>query len=524
MTETNFIYSEDERTYRAWGYDESLAIKKYDSIQKIKDEKKKNEIISEFEGQELNLGRARQKRLYDSKVLVVGSSCLSQIISSCVAGIGIGNIYLMDNKRFSERDRNDFLCLKNYKQIGKEKVGLIANELKKINTHARITPRFSKFNKAFASELNPQIIIDATNDCYSKETCLDYAVKNKIPMISASADDYRGTYGIYWPMSGNKNLDYILNLEFNNLTQIGFTSGVIGGLVADEIRKYNFQQARSDKNLRSNERFIYNLYSTKNRQGLQEDLEKYFLISWSEKRVLVAGAGALGNSVALSLVLLGIGKIDILDFDTIESTNVPRQILLRGEIGGKKAEIVSKRIKEINPRIKSNFIYGKVGEYSVLNERFRNKYSEDFFIPNEEQLKKGIGLVTEDRLLKEKYDLIFGCFDNKYARMWLNDFTVKNNIPYIDTGVGTHQGQVAIFVPDKTKSINDQLVLENFPDLVRNSCMNQGQAATIIPNMVIGNLAVGESTHILNSGGYVSDPILGYDSFSSGKIYFKGKH
>ena len=86
----------------------------------------------------------------------------------------------------------------------------------------------------------------------------------------------------------------------------------------------------------------------------------YTLLSWFKKervknaRVLVAGAGALGNEVVKNLALFGVGNIYVVDFDKIEISNLTRSVLFREEDAfnhSYKAEIVAKRAREINPQI-----------------------------------------------------------------------------------------------------------------------------------------------------------------------------
>jgi molybdopterin/thiamine biosynthesis adenylyltransferase len=124
--------------------------------------------------------------------------------------------------------------------------------------------------------------------------------------------------------------------------------------------------------------------------------------------------------------------------------------------------------------------------------------------------------------LKERYDLIFGCFDNKYARIWFNEFSVRNKIPYIDGGTNPRGGQVVCYFPGKSKSIDETLHLDKLPNPARNSCADAGEPATIIPNMITGNLMVGEATHVLNKRN--ENPVssvLQYKSFSESKIFFR---
>ncbi len=102
--------------------------------------------------------------------------------------------------------------------------------------------------------------------------------------------------------------------------------------------------------------------------NLQKDrLGTFSFISWWEREkvenahVMVVGAGALGNEVIKNLVLMGIGYIYIVDFDTIEMANLSRSVLFReSDTGRKKAEVAAARAKEINPNIHVQYMHGDV--------------------------------------------------------------------------------------------------------------------------------------------------------------------
>lgn len=69
-------------------------------------------------------------------------------------------------------------------------------------------------------------------------------------------------------------------------------------------------------------------------------------------RVAVFGVGGVGGAVVESLCRCGIGKIDIIDNDTINLTNLNRQILATTKnIGEFKTDVAQKRMQEINPKI-----------------------------------------------------------------------------------------------------------------------------------------------------------------------------
>src|SRR5690348_13320644 len=91
------------------------------------------------------------------------------------------------------------------------------------------------------------------------------------------------------------------------------------------------------------------------------------LISWwrQEKlaaaKVLVVGAGALGNEVIKNLALLGVGTTYVIDLDNVEPSNLSRSVLFRADDGGRpKAVVAAERAREINPEVHVRGIRGDV--------------------------------------------------------------------------------------------------------------------------------------------------------------------
>ena len=69
-------------------------------------------------------------------------------------------------------------------------------------------------------------------------------------------------------------------------------------------------------------------------------------------RILVVGAGGLGSAALLYLAAAGVGRIKVIDKEIVELSNLNRQILYTSEdVGKPKAEIASRRLKELNPEI-----------------------------------------------------------------------------------------------------------------------------------------------------------------------------
>lgn len=469
---------------------------------------------------ELVWGERNQRKLYDAKVAVVGSGLLSQMVLAGLGGLGIGNVYFIDNS-LVKRDERDFLCVPKDDKVGQKKVRHIEGTLKKINEGNEESEIFhgihSKFVEAFVYPYRPQVIIDATNDPISKESALRYALNYNVPVISASADGSRSAVSMYFPQNKSKvklfsekpDLEALLMHEFEGKMQSGFTSGVAAGLVCEEIRKLKFKYSDDGRDDNLVKRAVYNAFSH-NRKGLESNASapSYY----KGKNVLIVGAGGIGNFVALNLALQGIGKIDIIDNDTADVHNLNRQILLYDRIDQRKSEVLAERVKEIDPHIESRGIYSKVGvvdpgrddaqlrkiyetERRIWEQKPENKREKIFPQFNEfvEKWfgKDGEGWVTEQQLKEQDYDMIFGCLDNKFARIWLNNFAVRYGVPYIDGGTGPQSGQLSVYVPGKTKCVDCQLDLYNLPP--PRSCAEGPEGSVVMSNMIIGSAMVGEA-------------------------------
>lgn len=147
------------------------------------------------------------------------------------------------------------------------------------------------------------------------------------------------------------------------------------------------------------------------------------LIDWFDRdringaRVLVVGAGAIGNETLKNLALLGVGTILILDRDQIELSNLSRSVLFRASDRGKfKAETAARALKELNPLITPLPLVGDL------------------------RFDLGLGLIR-------RMDVIIGCLDNLEARIFLNQKCFSVFRPWIEAGINQLDGQVQVFHP-----------------------------------------------------------------------------
>jgi adenylyltransferase/sulfurtransferase len=182
--------------------------------------------------------------------------------------------------------------------------------------------------------------------------------------------------------------------------------------------------------------------------NLQKDrLGTFEFISWWERdkvaaaKVLVVGAGALGNEVVKNLALMGVGHIFIIDFDTIETANLSRSVLFREtDAKRKKSQVVAARAKEINPDIKIQYLHGDV------------------------TTKLGLGIVR-------RMDVIIGALDNREARLAINRFTHWMGKPWVDGAIQELLGLVRVFVPGEGACYECTLTEQARRDLaLRYSC------------------------------------------------------
>lgn len=210
----------------------------------------------------------------------------------------------------------------------------------------------------------------------------------------------------------------------------------------------------------------------------------YTLLSWFKKekvknaRVLVAGAGALGNEVVKNLALFGIGQIYVVDFDRIEISNLTRSVLFREEDAYNhsfKSEVVAKRAMEINPQIKVTPIVG-------------NLFSE-----------VGFGLYNS-------VDVIIGCLDSRIARYLLNRLAMRAGKTWIDGSIENMTGVVRVYTPGiscyecglSREEFNNIMLRTGCADVVRMQG-NAGRVATTpISASIIGAMQVQEAMKIIH--------------------------
>lgn len=155
----------------------------------------------------------------------------------------------------------------------------------------------------------------------------------------------------------------------------------------------------------------------------EERFSRFELISWWDQeklknaKILVIGAGALGNEILKNLALLGVGNILVADMDRIENSNLSRSCLYRKEDNGKyKSEVASDSTRSIYPDIN---IHPFVG--NVVHDLGRGAYYWA--------------------------DLIIGGLDNREARVSINSHSMFLKKTWIDGAIEILNGVARVFAP-----------------------------------------------------------------------------
>lgn len=211
----------------------------------------------------------------------------------------------------------------------------------------------------------------------------------------------------------------------------------------------------------------------------------FTLLSWFKQdkvrnaKVLVVGAGALGNEVIKNLTLFGVGTIFVCDFDRIELSNLTRSVLFREKDAYEhsyKAEVAAKRAMEINPQIK---VIPFVG----------NLFSE-----------VGLGIYKD-------VDVVIGCLDSRIARYLLNRLCMRVGKTWIDGSIENMTGVVKVYSPGincyecnlSREEFNNIMLRTGCADVVRAQTSAGRVATTPISASIVGAMQSQEAMKIIHT-------------------------
>ena len=225
----------------------------------------------------------------------------------------------------------------------------------------------------------------------------------------------------------------------------------------------------------------------------QEQLER--------ANVMVVGCGALGNEVLKNLTLFRVGHLTVVDFDTVEPSNLTRSVLFRradADAGREKVAVVAERIREINPTV------------SVL--------------PLSGDICHDVGLG-----LLRRMDVVVGCVDNRWARYCLNRLCRRAGVPWVDGGIDGLEGTARVFVPGKNCyacNLGPEALKELSYRLSCSSVIRRNEAAGRVPTTpviasIIGAVEAQEAVKLLHPEELADGRLT---SLCGKMFYYEGQH
>ena len=202
-----------------------------------------------------------------------------------------------------------------------------------------------------------------------------------------------------------------------------------------------------------------------------------------DARVLMIGAGGLGSPAAYYLAAAGIGHLGIVDFDTVDLSNLQRQIIHSTErIGMLKTESAKKTIAALNPDV----------NVTTYNERISSQNIRELF---------------------ERYDYIVDGSDNFATRFLINDACVLMNKINIHGSIFRFEGQATVFDPKNGPCYRCLYPEPPPPGLVPN-CQEGGVLGVLAG--IIGNIQAVETLKlVLGIGDSLAGKLLIYDALNT---------
>lgn len=203
----------------------------------------------------------------------------------------------------------------------------------------------------------------------------------------------------------------------------------------------------------------------------------------TKSHVLIVGAGGLGSPVALYLAASGVGKLTICDFDTVDLTNLQRQIIhTTASVGINKAVSAQQTIYEINPE--------------VVVKTIQQKSSE-----------------AEFTALAETADVVLDCSDNFATRYALNRISFALKKPLVSGAAINFEGQITVYDFRHDDSPCYHCLFPETGESTDVRCANNGVFAPLVG--MIGTAQAAEALKlILNIGESLQGRLLLLDALS----------
>ena len=192
------------------------------------------------------IGPIGQKKLLNSKVLVVGAGGLGSPILIYLAAIGIGNIGIIDHDKVDLSNLHRQILFETG-DIKKQKSKIAGQKIKKINSDINVSYYQKKLDHNNINKIAKkyQVLVDGSDNFKTKFLINDYAIKNKKILITGAINKFDGQIFTF-NFHNNKSpclrcffqtypSDQLLNCEIDGI--LGTLAGIVGSIQANEVVK-----------------------------------------------------------------------------------------------------------------------------------------------------------------------------------------------------------------------------------------------------------------------------------------------
>jgi sulfur-carrier protein adenylyltransferase/sulfurtransferase len=223
--------------------------------------------------------------------------------------------------------------------------------------------------------------------------------------IEGAAPD-RDEHVILYCQSGNRSAWAARTL----IDDLGYSNveSMTGGITLWKDRGYDVEQPRT---LTAEQRDRYSRHLLLPEVGI-EGQQKLL-----DAKVLLLGAGGLGSPAALYLAAAGVGTLGIVDDDTVDLSNLQRQVIHSTQrVGVPKVDSAEETITALNPDVNVQKYAVRLGPENIMD------------------------ILTD-------YDIVVDGLDNFPTRYLLNDASVRLQIPVVSAAILGFEGQLSVFKP-----------------------------------------------------------------------------
>ena len=172
-----------------------------------------------------------------------------------------------------------------------------------------------------------------------------------------------------------------------------------------------------------------------------------------QSHAVIIGLGGLGSPASLYLASAGVGRLTLVDFDTVELSNLQRQIIHRtSDLGRPKIESARDNLLDLNPDICIDTLPGPLDEHALLHA-------------------------------VQNADIVLDCTDNFAARHAINRASVAARKPLVSAAAIRFEGQLSVFDPRIDTSPCYHCLYPETEESEQETCTQNGILAPVVGSM-----------------------------------------